>query len=289
MKLLKTNFGVFEYKDECGYSRRLLGETLAKFYRDVIFKNYNVNIFNICGEHKKTLQVSKLVMDKANDSIEEMILPGDLRHIAILNMMLQGYDPVEITRLAGHIDFDSKFGYENHLQFWVDSNIYQLSTSLSKLNLNLSDYEQNNVSIALHPKAEEMLKKIERRNAYLYNSDIEVNDDQKLRIGFCKSQAMPCPTFNFKYKGCYFCNHWGITYEEIKEKRELISDDLNIVYEEIKVKVNFLKNLLKVCFNESDSFDLRGKKDLNIATDEIKFGIMNASKLIYMLGVNSNE
>ncbi|MGG0457628.1 site-specific integrase [Bacillus wiedmannii] len=59
--------------------------------------------------------------------INNQLKPGDLRHIAIISLMMQGYDRVEIERLAGHFDLNTQYSYGNHMKFWIDTDIQRLT------------------------------------------------------------------------------------------------------------------------------------------------------------------
>lgn len=54
------------------------------------------------------------------------IRPGDTRHFAFLNLMRQGYHPIEIARLGGHTSVQSQYHYQQHMEYWVDVEILQL-------------------------------------------------------------------------------------------------------------------------------------------------------------------
>lgn len=51
---------------------------------------------------------------------------GDTRHLAIMNMMLQGVNPVYIAQLAGHHTLDAQMGYYSHLETFTAAKSYML-------------------------------------------------------------------------------------------------------------------------------------------------------------------
>lgn len=286
--LFRTNLGDINYNNDDIFSVNHLLETIGKFYRDIIHGGYKVNIFNISGEFKRVLQGEQLIEADSIETIERMLLPGDLRHIAILNMMLQGYDPVKITRLAGQISNETKFSYENHMQFWIDSQIHKLATDFANSNFSaINEYSGNKDSL-LHPSAIVWSKWFERKVLFINKFDINLPETQKLSIGYCKEQDMPCPTFNYKHRGCYFCNHWVISIEELAIHRNYILKDLSRLYDELKDKVIFLKSLLNVHLNQFKDVDIENKREQITTANEIKDSTINISKLIGMLGVNQN-
>jgi hypothetical protein len=290
--IFKTNLGDFIYGDSEHFVINHLAQTIAKFYRDIIHKRYNVNLLKIPGGYKKILQKVNLLSDEAKDSINSMLSPGDLRHLAIINMMLQGYNPVEIKRLAGHVDIKTQMSYLNHMSFWVDSEIHQLATQFSKFNYHIkgiTQQESNKYLDIYNPLSVNMLKKLERYSCYLFTDEIYIVENQKLEIGFCKDETMTCPTFNWKHKGCYFCRHWAITANELAEKRDTILNDINIIYDELGGKVNFLKSLFRFHWNNSSITENEANKEIKIISQDINSGITNIAKLIGMLGVEIYE
>ncbi|MDQ8735803.1 hypothetical protein [Paenibacillus sp. LHD-38] len=55
------------------------------------------------------------------------IKPGDTRHFAIINMFLQGFNPLSIARMAGHDTLTTQGGYFNHSLHYAESFVYHLT------------------------------------------------------------------------------------------------------------------------------------------------------------------
>lgn len=55
------------------------------------------------------------------------VRPGDTRHFAIINMFLQGYNPLSIARMAGHDNIITQENYYNHAIHFAESHIYHLA------------------------------------------------------------------------------------------------------------------------------------------------------------------
>lgn len=283
----------FEVDDEeMGFTNLYLLELLGKFYKEVIHEKYNVNIKYVKGHYKNMFFNDRKSEYKSfncfgNDSIDEMLRPGDLRHIAILNMFLQGYDPVEIQRLAGHIHEETQMGYQMHMQYWIDSQIQQLANDFSTYNITPENFDYK---ITIDPKAVENYKKLYKKIAFLHNNmkveDIE--EEQKLEIGFCNDETMPCPTFNWRHSGCYFCKNWGITEIELEEKQDKILRDMSLIYDQLRDKVNFMKSLSNIQLNEYGEYDLQAKEALSRTSKEVQEGITNIATIMSMLGVKND-
>ncbi|MDQ0888950.1 integrase [Paenibacillus sp. V4I9] len=282
------------YEDEEVFSIHYLFELISKFYKQIIHEQYKVNINDITGHYKNIMftyrkdSISEsLIHVESFDFIERVLKPGDLRHIAILNMFLQGYDPVEIQRLAGHIHESTQLGYQRHMEVWVDSQIQQLALEFSSNNYQLTNYDDYRVTI--HPKAVNLYNKMFKRSAFL-NSEVSlIPEEQNLEIGFCSEETMPCPTFNWKVSGCYFCKYWRISTEDLEKKRDLILKDISLFYDELRGKVNFMKSLLMINLNEFGDVDLENRRRLTVASNEVQDGILSIAKIISMIGVNRSS
>ena len=275
------------YEDDEVFTIIYLLELIGKFYKQVIYQKYKVSIKNVTGQYKyiffyNSKREYESFICSGSDSIEKMIRPGDLRHVAILNMFLQGYDPVEIERLAGHISDETQLGYQRHMQFWVDSQTQQLAIEFS----NITDsYIHTDYRVTIHPKAVEKFNKLYKRKIFIDKDLKNILDEQKLEIGYCSDETMPCSTFNWRHNGCYFCDHWGISEVELQEKREVILHDMSLIYDQLRDKVNFLKSLLLIQKDNLGNFDKETKKTLSVTSKEVQEGITNIARIMSMLGV----
>lgn len=276
-----------DYDNEEGFTIIYLFELIGKFYKQVIYEQYKVSINYVKGHYKNILCNDRKseygsFSCLGEDSIDGLIRPGDLRHVAILNMFLQGYDPVEIQRLAGHLHEETQLGYQRHMQFWVDSQIHQLAIEFSNYNIKPSHTDYR---VTIHPKAVEQYNKLYRRKTFIQNVTLNIPEEQDLEIGFCLDETMPCPTFNWRHTGCYFCNNWEISEVELKEKKEEIIQDMSLIYDELKDKVNFIKSLLLVPLNDVGNFDKDTKNILSVTSKEVQDGIADIAKIVSLLGV----
>lgn len=216
-----------------------------------------------------------IVIGRYQLKIKEKIKPGDLRHTAIISMMLQGYDRVEIERLAGHFSPETQYSYLNHMHFFVDTEIQALSNQFAL-------HSNNKKSPLAYEKYDEILDKA------IFNELAENKSNRsliELEVGFCKDPTMSCPTFNWNYTGCYFCKNWGISFLDIQEKREIIIDELSIIYDDLHRKINYLAGLYNI--NQMDEFgeiNPNLHSELKITSREIEDDKNAIAKLNYLLG-----
>lgn len=240
------------------FNRHYLGKLIDCFYTEIIKNRYNLE-FN------------------------SQLRPGDLRHIAIISMMMQGYDRVEIERLAGHFDINTQYSYVNHMKFWVDTDIQRLANQfiLQKTQSFVSPqavekYEQlhddvafNEITIDKHPK---------------------LLDVYELNLGYCKDKAMPCPTFNWNFTGCYFCKHWGIRLSDLQENRKLIIEELSTIYNSLQKKITYLVGLYNLNqLDELGQINPELKTELRTTLERIEHDKFSIARLQYLLGVEIDE
>lgn len=267
----------------CNFNKANLAYMLIKFYVDILNKKCKINI-STNNNYNKHLKNRVLINHpQPKDTINSTILIGDLRHIAIINMMMQGYDKVEIQRLSGHFIEDTQFNYFNHMENWMDVEILKAEREILKIS------NDKNEQVNLHPKAYEFLH-TKYKQLYINGKVSENSNDYiQLNIGACKDKLMTCPTFNWKHSGCYFCEHWTISINKLEENREIILSDLNLIYEELKDKINFMRSLYKLQMNNLDKTNINTKQDLSSTAKEVQQGIRKIAKLKTMLGVRYYE
>lgn len=254
------NFGLDQIKKNTDYSSRrfskkYLNDLINKFYREIIEEEYKL-------------------------AYETKLKPGDLRHISIISMMVQGYDRVQIERLAGHYEMNSHYSYTDHMQYWVDTEIQTLCTQSSL-------YDDGFTS----PKAIAFYNQL-NQNALIDNllDDRQDNNNTELALGYCKDEDMLCPTFNWYYTGCYHCRNWGIDAEEINANKDLIISELSTIYNDLKRKVTYLAGLYNLHqYNQVGQINSSIQTKINIAQREIQETKKLVVKISNVLGVVETE
>jgi len=167
------------------FSLCALSSLIQRFYDDVIGGIYNITV------------------DK-----EKRIRPGDTRHFAFINMMMQGVPPVEIARIGVHSTIGAHYLYSAHVEYWIDSTVDKLLEK-SKLNINergLGFYyiPDELTELTLKPGTCPGVKK-------------------PLELGYCSDKDQRCETDILGVSGCMFgCSHWRIESKELIEKKEFI-------------------------------------------------------------------
>lgn len=166
------------------YYYGLFDTILNKFYKEVVQGIYNFRILDLSD----TLEITN-----DNKTIKR-IRPNDTRYFAFLNMMLQGYHPIEMAALGGHTSIYSQLTYYNHLEYWVDSDLLDLA------NLNYHHFTELQSSFD-----EYFIIKSKIIPEVLINS----TDTIPLEIGYCTDNNQNCPVDSH-----YICPYWRISSKE---------------------------------------------------------------------------
>jgi integrase len=183
---------------------------------------------------------SEIINERYHLFYKEKIRPGDTRHFAFLNLMRQGYHPVEIARLGGHTSIQAQYHYHQHMEYWVDVEIVQLMEKFTFYNSNESS---NSTNSAANFFDEEFI-----REKVLKPS--ETNFEERLEIGICTDPNMYC-----QVDKCFYCDHWKINEEEYLLTKEELFKEFQDCRSEIDRLLKTLKNLYKVALSESLELD----------------------------------
>lgn len=117
---------------------------------------------------------------------------GDTRHLAIMNMMLQGINPIYIAQLAGHHTLDAQVGYYSHLETFTTAKSYVLSQFMKKENLLKRPSSDVNMG-------EKIIKK------ELLGADYYALPKVARGQGRCSSKNIP---YECNHRSCLFCKYF---------------------------------------------------------------------------------
>ncbi|CAN7272705.1 site-specific integrase [Paenibacillus sp. LjRoot56] len=207
------------------FSRNTLSNLVNYFYYRVVYGIYGFTLnsddkWKIVDEDDLDLYpLSDSIKNTGTTDISRKIRPGDTRHFAFLNLMRQGYHPMEIARLGGHTNIGSQYHYHQHAEYWVDTEVLQLMTQL-KVQL-----KRDNQDVHLGE---------EYKNSYIFAPGKDLNTKIPLEIGFCTDPDQFC-----QVSDCCLCNAWRISPEEFVLKAAEI--EKRIIESELEVN-----NLIKV-------------------------------------------
>lgn len=231
-------------------------ETYSSFYSQARPEKYtrNPDVFLNSSFEVLLRQFHKHIVKKNNNNLNiKRILPGDTRHFAICNMMLQGFNMLSIAKLAGHRRIASQRTYWNHIDYFVQSYVYVLSQDikLSKRN--------TKTSFSLIDK----LKKVK-----IYHEE-DFSHFKEVEHGYCTDSEFPI--------NCTECAHCDFFYFYPKDHNKGIKwlmEESNNLDIKITQNINYLRDLFKNIQSKihfkTGNYSLVDQEDINSTTSSIK-------------------
>lgn len=189
----------------------------------------------------------------------ERIRLGDTRHLAFMNMLMQGLNPLYIQRIGGHYTLEEQLSYCSHLDTFTSAKTYALSKMLNNKNEVYYRNYSDNVDWGLKQTEKELL------GAKFYQLP-KVKDG----AGRCTSTNFP---IDCKCEECLFCEHF-IPEKDVAQTyiSELKQNNL----QNIEIKKELLKKLLKEQIKDEKEI---GTVSMNLAALINQEMILNAYTL----------
>lgn len=185
-----------------------MGTIYKRFKKEVIEQEYGYHIVPL-GQRKDRNDIEEIKM-------------GDVRHLAIINLMMMGYNPLYIMELAGHQRLNTQMGYYNHVDTFATAKSHVLKEMIKKNNGSLYLNEYNS--------GDYVLQKTLLGDSY-YNLPL-VFDGK----GRCRSKNFP---YDCVCTECIFCPHFipdrnlsKDYYDELKKENE---KDMEALQMELKL------------------------------------------------------
>ena len=175
--------------------------------------------------------------------------PGDSRHLAFCNLMLQGVNPITIARMGGHKRLESQFHYSQHLDTYAESYVF---TMADKLKL-MSHLKTRNAS--------GKYESLKRSKLLVTYSREELGNLLEIQKGYCQVIKKDDENADFSkcQKDCWFChNHMLDTkrYPEAIKELSGKSDRLGVIIkEQIALLTSISKNMFIDYSTEECSFE----------------------------------
>lgn len=141
-------------------------------------------------EQKYGCRIVPLGQRNNENDIEEVKM-GDVRHLAIINLMMMGYNPLYIMELAGHYKLNTQMGYYNHVDTFATAKSHVLKEMIKRM--------ENSIDFEDYGSGDYVLQKSKLGASYY---DLPSVFDGK---GRCKSRNFP---HDCVYTECIFCPHF---------------------------------------------------------------------------------
>lgn len=180
-------------------------ERLTHMTMQTIYNHFKKEVI----EQEYGYHMVPLGQKKEKNDIEEVKM-GDVRHLAIINLMMMGYNPLYIMELAGHHKLNTQMGYYNHADTFATAKSHVLKEMMKRAgdNLNFKEYDSGGY----------VIQKSKLGASYY---DLPLVADGK---GRCRSKDFPNDCV---YTECIFCPHFipdrnlsREYYDALKEENE---------------------------------------------------------------------
>lgn len=217
-KYKKYELDVFKYRD--------MNYLLEIFYNEVVLGKYELVLFE-----SETLTTKQEDLNLSKTFYRKIRL-NDTRHFAFLNLMLQGYHPVEIARLGGHTSIHAQYHYHQHQEYWVDSEVMKLALKFnSTKNTSKKSSSVSSMGEYINDDDKAFMEKFILRPPI---TDIKI----KLELGYCTDPNQLC--FVDEH---FYCDHWRITFDEYKINKKEIQAKIKEKQTESSTLLDALINL----------------------------------------------
>lgn len=213
-------------------------------------ERFSLNQFSLLLDHF----YSKVIIKKFHRSNLARITPGDTRHFAFCNMMLQGFNMLSIARMGGHHSLHSQMHYHGHLDHFAESYVYTLAQSHRMDRITFSNYDANFNFRELVTKGK------------LYDLS-NFNEFHEVDYGYCTDHPARC-----EIGDCRFCKHFFIPRQDLQHAMKWLKDSSDSLGTRIKEQLNFIKRLVKdMVYNlKTLEYQYSAQENLSSAANELK-------------------
>lgn len=253
------------YLNKGKFTSRDLRNSLNIFYEEIVSGRYNRKI---CTKTQKEedLKIEKIAERKFNDHIE-ILVPYDIRHIAIMNLIMIGAEPLTVMRLARHKKIRTTQGYYNHVEEYGNSYILTYSKMIKELKTRRTESTSKGNGVNVY----EIINNKPYNPALATWNSLSSEKSQNVQYkevdgGWCKylkKDFVPCYAVAGNHSRCpYF-----IPGDNIDIQKEFLEESMN---------VNGLLETLKELVENHNSITNFSEK-YSIAIEEYRVSLNHAS------------
>lgn len=163
----------------------------------------------------------------------ERVSPGDTRHFAFCNLMLQGFNMLTIARIGGHSHLKSQLSYTSHLDYFAEAKVKILSDQIKRNRIrNLGNvFNIDNRALVSRSK--------------LYKG---TGGDRRINGNICLDKDFP----NNCVTDCEYCDHCILDLTNPNKLKEL-KEKSNSIYKKIKEQIKVMQEISKNMMYEIDT------------------------------------
>nr|WP_298840832.1 site-specific integrase [uncultured Clostridium sp.] len=199
----------------------------------------NVNMFyqNVVEKEYGLKAIPKYIKKDKSINYIEKTLPYDLRHIAIINLVLMGTDVLEVMYLCGHKKVNTAYGYFNHVKEFSRSYALGHFKSIEKTNMKKKTIKGVYITegnLAKNKGKEDFIR-------VLNATEGKKDKITKVKGGYCKYNNIDNDkSFCFLYER----NHTLCKYF-VENNKEIIENKIKKVETQLDTNIKILIELIK--------------------------------------------
>mgnify|MGYP001174108201 FL=1 len=184
----------------------------------------------------------------------ERIKPGDTRHFAFCNMMLQGFNMLTIARIGGHNQLETQLHYHKHLDHFASSFVHHAAQMLrmNRKKLMRSNWDVGTQAIIAKSK--------------IYRLD-DFQETYKVENGYCTDHPSRCQVGD-----CRFCEYYLFSPDDEQKGLAWLKDCSNLLETRIKEQLELIRYVTKSMNYDCTTltYQQTGQEKLSSACNELR-------------------
>ncbi|PGB81754.1 hypothetical protein COM05_18860 [Bacillus toyonensis] len=257
------------------FTSSLFRKILNEFYEYFVFDKKGLPVISK-SEWAELREYETEVEEFGFSSVPSYIVriqPNDTRHFAICNMMLQGMNPLTIARMAGHSHIKTQYSYQCHIEYFIDSKVYELAL-LNKMKNGIG-FEEGDFASSLALK-DNLLNSLKSYEEHKFGEDDEVE------IGYCTDDSKRCES-----SVCALCSKNWIPRREIEANLKELIELRTQIRKKLKIATKTLMRIHDEMTVEykTERVDPTEDTDLKRKAKEVNGAIHDYSMILAKLGI----
>lgn len=184
----------------------------------------------------------------------ERIKPGDTRHFAFYNMMLQGFNMLTIARIGGHSQLETQLHYHKHLDHFAQSFVHHAAQMLriNRKNLMRSNWDVGTQAIIAKSK--------------IYRIG-DFQETYKVENGYCTDHPSRCQVGD-----CRFCEYYFFSPEDEQKGLAWLKDCSDALESRLKEQLELIRYVTKSMNYDCATltYQQTGQERLSSACNELR-------------------
>lgn len=252
------------------YTQKNLYELLEQFYTEIVYYKYGIQSqMRDYKKNKKESRKNKINFSEYESAAHEKLILYDLRHLAIINLIMLGKEPLGVMKMAGHTQMSTTMGYYNHIEEFSKCFSIAYAKHIKSLNDNVFDsVSEGEVNLNSLLENTAPTNKALQTWRQITSGQVMRQEYKKVDGGLCSykyNDFSPCFAVNGVHS---ICPHFINTDEEVIEKELTKSNkDIDSAIDTIKY--------IAYNFDKISDFSQR----YSVITEKLKSAIVNTSSI----------